>query len=102
MPTTTNKRFGHKVNPYQFTPSHIKGLERMGRWYREEKGNTFFEIHLGPTQKDILSYSGESWGEYITNYIERDSYGDVAKLVLNELRSIYIEHMEEIRRLSPI
>ena len=103
MPTTTNKRFGHKVNPYEFTPSHIKGLERMARWYKEVEGNTIFEINFGlGAPMDTLSYSGESWGEYITNYIERDSYGDVAKVVLNELRSIYIEHMEEIRRLSPI
>lgn len=102
MPTTTNKRFGHKVNPYEFTPSHIKGLERMARWYREVEGNTIFEIRLDWGLQNVLSYNGVSWGEYITNYIERDSYGDVAKVVLNELRSIYIERMEEIRRLSPI
>ena len=95
MPTNTNKRYGNKVNPYQFTPSHIKGLERMAKWYGEVEGNTFFEIHLGPTQKDILSYSGESWGEYITNYIERERYGEVAKCVLNELRSIYLQYIGE-------
>ena len=95
MATSTNKRFGNKVNPYQFTPSHIKALEKMGRWYGEKKRNTFFEIHLGPTQKDILSYSGESWGEYIGNYIERERYGEVANLVLNELRSIYLQYIGE-------
>lgn len=96
MARTTNRRYGYKANPYEFTPSHIKGLKRMARWYKEVKGNTIFEINFGlGAPMDILSYDGESWGEYITNYIERDRYGDIAKLVLNELRGIYLQYRGE-------
>jgi len=95
MPTNTNKRYGNKVNPYEFTPSHVKGLERMAKWYGEKKGNTIFEIHLNWGLCNVLRYDGRSWGEYITNYIERDRYGDVAKVVLNELRSIYLQYIGE-------
>lgn len=95
MATTTNKRFGNKVNPYEFTSEHINGLERMAKWYGEMKGNTIFEIHLNWGLCNVLRYDGRSWGEYITNYIERDRYGEVAKVVLNELRSIYLQYIGE-------
>jgi hypothetical protein len=96
--TNTNKRFGYKVNPvdvnpYQFTSKQDKLLERMERWYREIEGNTIFEIHLDFGQKDILSYNGVTWGDYIKGYIGRKRYGAVAKVVLNELRSIYIQYI---------
>lgn len=91
----TNKRFGHNVNPYEFTSEHIKGLERMAWWYREVKGNTIFEIHLDWGLANVLSYSGESWGDYIIGYIGRDRYGEVGKAVLNELRSIYLQYIGE-------
>jgi hypothetical protein len=93
MATNTNKRFGYKVNPYQFTSKQNKLLERMERWYREIEGGTIFEIHLDLGQKDILSYNGVTWGDYIKGYIGRKRYGEVAKVVLNELRSIYIQYI---------
>jgi hypothetical protein len=95
MARTTNKRYGYKVNPYEFTPSHIKGLKRMAKWYGEVEGNTFFEIHMGWGQLGSLRYTGEDWGEYIMSYIGRESYGESGKSVLNELRSIYLQYIGE-------
>lgn len=93
--STTNNRFGYKINPYDLDIKRRALLRKMTWWYGEVEGDTIFEIHLGWGQKNTLSYSGRSWADWIQSHVGMGDYGEVSREVLNELRGIYLQYKDK-------
>lgn len=75
-----------RIEPFPITTSQRELLRKMRLWF-ERAGMRKFKVIL----VNELEYTGISWSHYISNYVDREGYGEVAREVLNKLRLIYIQ-----------